>query len=156
MKVGIMGGTFDPIHYGHLVAAEQARVGAKLDEVWFMPTHVPPHKSHLPAASAARRWEMVNKAIEDHPCFRACDLELRQGGTSYTVNTVKLLCSQEPGIDFAYIIGADMVEFLPNWFKINEIIQYIYFIGLQRPGYSIDMTNLTEAIEERVTIVACR
>jgi nicotinate-nucleotide adenylyltransferase len=150
MKVGIMGGTFDPVHIGHLIAAQHACEQAGLDEVWFMPTYMPPHKEQAPKASPEQRWSMVCLAIEEHSHFRPSDLELRKGGISYSIDTVTELLKQYPTYHFAYIIGADMVQYLPKWYKIDELVQKISFIGLQRPGYIWDMAMLPEAIRNAV------
>ena len=152
MKVGIMGGTFDPIHIGHLIAAQIACEQAGLDEVWFMPTNVPPHKENAPLASAEQRLQMVKLAVDAHPYFRPLDIELRKGGISYTIDTVKLLREEQPGIHFSYIIGADMVQFLPKWYKIEELTALITFIGLMRPGYILDLEDLPVHIQQAVRL----
>ncbi|WP_282941413.1 nicotinate-nucleotide adenylyltransferase [Paenibacillus sp. RC67] len=154
MKVGIMGGTFDPIHIGHLIAAQCAFEQSALDEVWFMPTNVPPHKQQAPGATPKQRWEMVCKAVEGHPYFRPIDIELQKGGVSYSIDTVKLLKQQHPGIHFSYIIGADMVQYLPKWYKFDELVQLISFIGLQRPGYELDVKQLSDQVRQAVSIVS--
>ncbi|GAA3407606.1 nicotinate-nucleotide adenylyltransferase [Paenibacillus hodogayensis] len=154
MKVGIMGGTFDPIHQGHLLAAERAREEAGLDEVWFMPTNTPPHKPNAPKATAAQRLDMVKAAIARDPHFREETTEIRRGGTSYTVDTVRELKERHPDIDFYYIIGADMVQYLPNWTRIDELVKMITFVGLARPGYSADAGQLPAAIRASVLTVA--
>lgn len=152
MQVGIMGGTFDPIHHGHLLAAEMAREAAGLDEVWFMPSYVPPHKKPGPSASPEERLEMVRLAVEGHPAFRATDIEIEKGDTSYTAETVELLTGRFPDIRFSYIIGADMVMYLPKWYKIREIVERIGFIGLARPGHELDLSVLPEPVRSRVTL----
>lgn len=146
-----MGGTFDPVHLGHLIAAEQAREAAGLDEVWFMPSNVPPHKKHAPGASPAERLEMVRLAVEGHPAFRRTDIELAKGGTSYTAETVDLLTERFPEIEFAYIIGADMVMYLPKWYRIEDIVRRISFIGLQRAGFDLEPEGLPAHIHGSVT-----
>ncbi|MBA2938227.1 nicotinate-nucleotide adenylyltransferase [Paenibacillus sp. CGMCC 1.16610] len=153
MLVGIMGGTFDPIHTGHLIAAERARVEAGLDEVWLMPANVPPHKSNAPKATTQQRWEMVCLAAEGNPFFRPIDIEISKGGVSYSIDTIQLLRKQYPTTEFAYIIGADMVQYLPQWHRIDDIVRHIRFIGLARPGYELDMAHMSANIRERVTIV---
>lgn len=152
MKIGIMGGTFDPIHYGHLIAAEQARTEASLDEVWFMPARIPPHKPRTQGATPEQRLAMVKHAIRDHNNFRECDIELTMEGPSYSINTLKLLTSQYPEHSFHYIIGADMVEYLPNWYQIEEIVKLTSFVALQRPGYSLSMNHLPTSIQNRVKV----
>lgn len=150
MKIGIMGGTFDPVHIGHLLAAENARESARLDEVWFMPTYSPPHKPSSPAADAGHRLRMVELAIDGHPQFRACPLEIDKGGTSYTYETVRLLKHLYPHDKFSYIIGADMVRYLPNWARIDELVEGIRFIGLKRPGYDWRSGDLPPTIANAV------
>lgn len=152
-RIGIMGGTFDPIHTGHLVAAESAKHGAVLDEVWFMPVYVPPHKSHAPEASPEERMEMVRLAVEPVNYFRSCDYEMQKGGVSYSYDTVCELKRMYPDSKFSYIIGADMVEYLPKWHKINELARMITFIGLRRPGFSDDLSILPADLRQAVTIV---
>ncbi|MBD0379049.1 nicotinate-nucleotide adenylyltransferase [Paenibacillus sedimenti] len=153
MLVGIMGGTFDPIHTGHLIAAERARVEAGLDEVWLMPANVPPHKPNAPKATARQRFDMVCLAAEGNAFFRPLDIEIGKGGVSYSIDTIELLSSQHPDTDFAYIIGADMVQYLPQWHRIDDIVRHIRFIGLARPGYELDMDTIPIHIRSRVTIV---
>ncbi|WNQ13410.1 nicotinate-nucleotide adenylyltransferase [Paenibacillus aurantius] len=153
MKVGIMGGTFDPIHLGHLLAAERAREQAGLDEVWFMPAHVPPHKAHAPKADAEARWEMVVRATKSHAAFQAVDFELRRGGTSYTIDTITELRKTYPDHQFFYIIGGDMVMYLPKWYRIGELARQVTFIGLERPGYVIKLEELPDEIRRSVLLV---
>ncbi|MDF2722971.1 MAG: nicotinate-nucleotide adenylyltransferase, partial [Paenibacillus sp.] len=150
MKVGIMGGTFDPIHQGHLLAAERAREEAGLDEVWFMPSNTPPHKPNAPKASVEQRLAMVEAAIADNRFFRAETIEIVRGGTSYTIDTIHQLKLLYPNIEFCYIIGADMVQYLPNWVRIDELARLVTFIGLGRPGYSSDTERLPASIRDSV------
>lgn len=152
MKVGIMGGTFDPVHHGHLVAAEAAREAAGLDEVWFMPSYVPPHKSQGPAAGPEERLEMVRLAVEGNASFRVTDAEIRKGGTSYTYDTMAMLTKEHPEADFSYIIGADMVMYLPKWYRIDELVTLTGFIGLARPGWEILPESLPEHIRSKVQL----
>ncbi len=147
MKIGIMGGTFDPIHLGHMIAAERAREDCGLDEVWFIPSFVPPHKEQPPGANADERLKMVGLAIGDHPQFRIRDMEIRRGGVSYSVDTVRQLRADHPDHQFFYIIGADMVQYLPKWYKIEEILSSVRFIGLHRPGVDLGALPLPPAIE---------
>jgi nicotinate-nucleotide adenylyltransferase len=148
MKVGIMGGTFDPIHMGHLIAAERAREEAELDEVWFLPAYTPPHKKHQPLASPEQRVQMIRLSIEGNPYFRLSQLEMERQGTSYTIDTMKALIGRHPEYYFYFIIGADMVEYLPKWYKIEELIGLIQFIGLARPGFSIPSINRSSFHEQ--------
>ncbi|MFC3748279.1 nicotinate-nucleotide adenylyltransferase [Paenibacillus sp. GCM10012306] len=151
MKIGIMGGTFDPPHIGHMLAAESARDTYRLDEVWFMPSHIPPHK-HKAGASGEDRLAMVQEAVKDHPSFRALDLEVLRGGVSYTIDTIRELQSKHPQSEFYFIIGADMVEYLPKWQSIDELVQRLTFIGVGRPGTTLDLKALPDHIAGRVTL----
>jgi nicotinate-nucleotide adenylyltransferase len=154
MKIGIMGGTFDPIHLGHMIAAERAREAAGLDEVWFMPTYIPPHKQNQPVASAEMRLAMVKLAVAEHPNFRAVDYELARGGTSYSADTIQILRQLHPEFSFYYIIGADMVVYLPKWDRIAEIVKVVSFIGLQRPGFEVELKKMPEELAANVQMVA--
>jgi nicotinate-nucleotide adenylyltransferase len=153
MRVGIMGGTFDPIHTGHLIVGERARVGAGLDQVWFMPTNISPHKRGAPIASAAQRWDMVCRAIEGNPHFFPTDIEIQKGGVSYSIDTIELLIERHPDAQFAYIIGADMVQYLPKWHRIEEIVQKVRFVGLERPGCQLQMDLLPATIQAVLQMV---
>ena len=96
MRLGIFGGTFDPVHYGHLLLAEQCREQAQLDEVWFLPAHVSPHKQNARPASAEARIEMLQLAIGGHAAFHVCRLEVDRGGVSYTAATLEQLAGEDP------------------------------------------------------------
>lgn len=153
MNIGLMGGTFDPIHLGHLIAAERAREEARLDEVRFMPAFTPPHKSGAPTATAGQRLDMVRLAIEGHSAFKPETIELEREGTSYTIDTMRALTKREPDAAFWFIIGGDMVQYLPKWARIDELAALVRFIGLERPGFPIRLDGLPAAIAERVVPV---
>lgn len=135
VAIGLMGGSFDPIHLGHIEIAQQAKDAMGLDQVWFIPTGRPPHKAHL-GASAAQRLEMTRLAVEDLPWAKACDVEVFREGTIYTVDTLGLLTAQHPGVQFYYIIGADTLVDLPNWRNTQKVCTLCEFICLRRPGIS--------------------
>lgn len=145
LKIGIMGGTFDPIHIGHLVAAETVREGLGLDEVWFMPSHIPPHKAEA-GFSAEERMQMVELAIGTQPAFRTLDIELRRGGVSYTVDTMGELAAKYPDADFHFIIGTDMVNYLPKWNRIEELAGLTRFAAVGRGGYELHEEVVPEAV----------
>lgn len=153
MKVGIMGGTFDPIHLGHLLAGERVREAIGLDEVWFMPSYIPPHKHMAPEALSEHRWNMVCLAIENHPQFRPLDIELIRQGTSYTYDTLRQLREQHPQVEFYFIIGGDMVQYLPKWYKIEQLVHLTSFVGLERAGVSIEWQRIPANLRERITMV---
>ncbi len=146
-----MGGAFDPIHVGHLLVAEAARDQFALEEVWFMPSHLPPHKRKA-GVSGQMRLEMVTEAIAGNPAFKPLDIELKRGGISYTIDTMKELQRLHPDIRFHFIIGADMINYLPKWEGIEELVQMVTFIGLQRPGSMLELDSLPEYIEEAVCL----
>ncbi|MCU6709546.1 nicotinate-nucleotide adenylyltransferase [Paenibacillus sp. J5C_2022] len=151
--IGIMGGAFDPIHTGHLLAAEAARDGAGLDEVWFIPSAVSPLKANEPGMSGEQRYEMVCEAIKGNEAFRALDLELHRGGVSYSIDTVTELQSRYPDCSFAYIIGSDRIHDLHRWHRIGELAERIAFIGLERPSDALRTEALPNWLKERLTMV---
>ncbi|MGO4346532.1 nicotinate-nucleotide adenylyltransferase [Paenibacillus sp. MCAF9] len=152
-KIGIMGGTFDPIHIGHLIAAETAREQSGLDEVWFIPSYGPPLKANEPGVSGERRYEMVCNAIESNKAFRALDIELQRGGVSYSYDTIVELQGRYPNHSFSYIIGSDRINDLPKWHEIEQLAARISFIGLERPGNPVDISALPVFLQERVSLV---
>lgn len=135
-KVGILGGTFDPPHIGHLVVGNEVLDALKLDEIRFMPNHVPPHKKKTSDVSDEDRVAMLKYAIEGNEYFSIEMMEIERQGTSYTYETIQLLQQREPHLDFYFIIGADMIEYLPMWHKIDELMKSIKFVGVKRPTYS--------------------
>lgn len=151
MNIGIMGGTFDPLHIGHMLAAEAARDSYGLDEVWFMPSHIPPHKQQA-GLTGEERLELVQAAVLDCGHFRILDWEVRRGGVSYTVETARRLKETYPGHRFHFIIGADMVEYLPKWREIGELTQLLTFIGVARPGTELNLGALPSGIADKVVI----
>jgi nicotinate-nucleotide adenylyltransferase len=152
-RIGLMGGTFDPIHLGHLLAAETAREACGLDEVWFIPSRTPPLKESEPFASGEDRLEMVRLAIAGNPAFRALDLELRRPGVSYSIDTARELKDRCPGCGFSYIIGGDRVNDLPSWHRIAELAEIVEFIGVGRPGHPVDIGALPEFLRGRVRVI---
>lgn len=137
MKIAIFGGTFDPPHLGHLIMAEEVMNACGLDEVWFMPSPDPPHKKGEVRTPSKHRIEMVKKAIADNDHFRLSLFEFEREGPSYSYDTVKKLLVRFPEHDFSFLIGADMVEFLPNWHRIDELVKLISFIAVGRHGFSL-------------------
>lgn len=135
-KVGILGGTFDPPHLGHLLIANEVYSELQLDEVWFMPNQEPPHKKQSGSVTNEERLEMLNLAIRDHECFKVEPIELEREGPSYTIDTMKILNERHPDLQFYFIIGADMIEYLPKWHNIDALIKLVQFVGVERPEYS--------------------
>jgi nicotinate-nucleotide adenylyltransferase len=137
-KIGILGGTFDPPHHGHLLIANEVLSALELDEIWFMPNHEPPHKQKSKSITNEDRLEMLKLAIEGNHQFRVTTVELERQGTSFTVDTMKILNETYKDFQFFFIIGADMIEYLPKWYKINELVELVQFVGVERPEYSHD------------------
>ena len=135
-KVGILGGTYNPPHMGHLVMADQVMDQLDLDKILFMPTAQPPHSSvEKKTISSDIRVEMLKLAIQDHPAFDMELYEVKAGGKNYTYDTMKALIDLYPAVDFYFIIGGDMISDLPTWYKIDELVQLVQFVGVKRPGY---------------------
>ncbi len=133
-RIGLLGGTFDPIHFGHLLLAVHSYEELDLDRVIFIPSRLPPHKSE-PVAEAADRLEMVRLAAADDARFLVCDCELGRSEPSYTIDTVRQLQSSL-GSDahLFWLIGSDMVGDLPSWHKIGELVDLIEIIVVGRAG----------------------
>jgi nicotinate-nucleotide adenylyltransferase len=123
-KIGILGGTFDPPHFGHLIMANEVASQLNLDSVWFLPNQVPPHKVKTSSTTTVERLQMLEKATENNPLFR--------------IETMAILKKEYPEHEFYFIIGADMIEYLPKWYKINELVQLVHFVGVKRPGFSTE------------------
>jgi nicotinate-nucleotide adenylyltransferase len=132
MRIGIFGGTFDPIHWGHLLLAEQCREQLSLDEVWFVPAGVPPHKLAAARTSGAHRRQMVEFAIAGHEQFRVCDLELQRPGPSFTVDTLRELHRRHPEHDWWLLIGADSLRDFPTWREPEQIVQLARIAAVNR------------------------
>jgi nicotinate-nucleotide adenylyltransferase len=139
-----MGGTFDPIHLGHLRAAENAREGLGLDEVRFVPAQVPPHRA-APASSARDRYAMVVLATALNPRFVADDLELRREGPSYTVDTIARLRDERPGDAFVLIVGSDTFPELATWKDHDRLLHMCTVAVVTRPEEGRDEGGLPPA-----------
>jgi nicotinate-nucleotide adenylyltransferase len=135
-KVGILGGTFDPPHYGHLLIANEVLSALSLDEVWFMPNHEPPHKKKSHSVKDSDRVRMIELAIKGNEAFKLQTIELEREGPSYTIDTMEMINNMYEGDQFFFIIGADMIEYLPKWHRIDELVKLVQFVGVQRPSYS--------------------
>jgi len=134
VTIGILGGTFDPIHIGHLILAQE--IGQKLcfSKILFIPAKIPPHKQN--SAADFHRYEMVKLAIQDNPFFDISRVELDRSGISYTIDTIQILQTQlqEP---LAFIIGADNILDLPNWYQWQKLVQICEFAIGSRPGFDL-------------------
>ncbi len=115
MRLGIYGGTFDPVHYGHLLLAECCREQLALDQVWFLPAAVPPHKQHLELTAGAARIDMLRLAIGGQESFRVCPYEVDRGGVNYTVETLEHFRDEDPARELFFLMGADSLRDLSTW-----------------------------------------
>jgi len=146
MRIGILGGSFDPIHYGHLLLAEVCLEQLPLDTVWFVPAATAPHKSDAEGASAEQRREMVELAIAGHPAFSCSAMEIERGGLSYTVDTLSEIARENPQATLYLLMGADSLADLPLWRDPEGICQLAIPVVAARPGQAaVDFKQL-EAI----------
>ncbi len=134
MKIGFLGGSFDPIHLGHLAIAQDAFEGCGLDRLEFIPAAESPLKGRELTAGAGQRLEMVRLALAGDPRFGVLDLELRRGGVSYTVDTVRELRGRFAGAELFWVIGTDQLVRLAEWKDIGELVRLVEFVHLARPG----------------------
>ena len=143
-RIGILGGTFDPIHMGHLITAEIVRVSAALDEIIFIPAARPPHKENKGEAPAEDRLLMVQCAVEGNPSFSVSDIELKREGPSYTVDTIAVLSEQLRGAELFFITGADAMNDLYRWHDPVRLLHSCTFIVAARQGVELDESRLAE------------
>ncbi len=137
-KIGIMGGTFNPIHNGHLFLAEHAYEQAGLDYVLFMPTLNPPHKAGMTVESAEHRLNMVRLAIQSNPHFMMSDLELQRQGITYTSDTLKALKNEEPENEYYFIVGADSLMMMAKWMEPQTVFNLSTILAGAREQYSVE------------------
>lgn len=131
-KIGIMGGTFDPIHNGHLLLGTQAYREYGLDQVWYMPSGQPPHKMDHSVTEAAIRLEMTRLAVEDRECFSCSDFEVERSGLTYTSQTLKLLHEKYPEQTFYFIIGADSLYEIEGWHEPASVLKQAVILAACR------------------------
>lgn len=136
-QVGILGGNFNPVHNAHLVVADQVRQQLGLDEVLLMPEYKPPHVDKKDTIDEKHRLKMLELAIDGVEGLSIETLELERQGISYTYDTMTMLIEANPDVDYYFIIGADMVDYLPKWHRIDELVKLVQFVGVQRPRYKV-------------------
>jgi nicotinate-nucleotide adenylyltransferase len=134
--IGLFGGSFDPVHHGHLIAALTAREALALDEVRFVPTATQPFKARGHAASSADRVAMLRAAVRQLPGFTVETTEVEREGPSFTIDTLRVLQAREPGRPFILLVGADAAADLPRWRDAEEILQRARVAVLARPGHA--------------------
>jgi len=134
-KIGIYGGTFDPIHHGHLILAREACETLALEKMIFVPAAVSPHKLGRVFAPAEIRLEMLRVAIDGERCFEIDESELHRNPPSYTIDTVELIRDREAGAQIFYFVGEDNVIALPSWHRFEELRELVQFVVLHRTGF---------------------
>jgi nicotinate-nucleotide adenylyltransferase len=138
MKTGLLGGTFNPVHLGHLVLAQDAVEKFELDRVFLVPCAQPPHKGTEALADAEHRYAMLEAAVCDNPFFEPLRIEMERGGISYSIDTVRALQELYPEDEFLFLIGADTLPELHTWHAIYELLDLCTFAGFARPGFDRD------------------
>jgi nicotinate-nucleotide adenylyltransferase len=141
-RIGIMGGTFDPIHHGHLVAASETQARFELDEVIFVPTGEPWQKSDREVSTAEDRYLMTVVATASNPRFSVSRVDIDRGGATYTVDTLRDLRAKYPDDDLFFITGADAMQQILSWRQADELFTLAHFVGVTRPGYQLVDTHL--------------
>jgi nicotinate-nucleotide adenylyltransferase len=158
MRLGLLGGTFDPIHFGHLLLAERCREECELDRVWFLPAGQPPHKSAEGISPGPQRAEMVEFAIAGHPQFEVNRMELGRAGRSFTVDTLREVHAEDPSRELFFLIGGDSLSDLPTWRDPPGIIKLATIVAVNRgdrplPDLNTLRRTLGDSIVERVRLV---
>ncbi|MEU4480801.1 nicotinate-nucleotide adenylyltransferase [Micromonospora sp. NPDC023966] len=142
-RIGIMGGTFDPIHHGHLVAASEVADRFGLDEVVFVPTGQPWQKADEPVSSPEDRYLMTVIATASNPRFQVSRVDIDRGGPTYTVDTLRDLHAEYgPKVQLFFITGADALERILSWKDLDEVLELAHFIGVTRPGFELSDKHL--------------
>lgn len=136
-KLGLFGGSFDPIHRGHVEPVLAAADALRLEQVLYLPTARPPHKSDRDIAPALARYAMVELALLDHDRLRASDVEMTPGSTAYTIDTVAHFKAARPEVEWHYIVGSDAFVDLPHWRRGAELLESVDFVVLSRPGFTL-------------------
>jgi nicotinate-nucleotide adenylyltransferase len=141
-RIGIMGGTFDPVHHGHLVAASEVQAKFDLDEVIFVPTGQPWQKSNRKVSAAEDRYLMTVVATASNPRFSVSRVDIDRVGTTYTIDTLRDLRAIHPEAELFFITGADALEQILSWRQAEELFSLAHFVGVTRPGYRLDSRHL--------------
>lgn len=157
--IGIMGGTFDPIHYGHLVTAEAVRSQFQLEKVFFVPSGNPPHKNPDLITDSQHRYLMTFLSITTNKYFETSQIEINRSGKSYAYDTVKLFRKNLPEYDIYFITGADAIKEILTWHRVEELLDLCYFVAATRPGYDLEdlkkeeLKVLPQEYLERIMII---
>jgi nicotinate-nucleotide adenylyltransferase len=153
-KIGVMGGTFDPIHHGHLVAASEVADRFGLDEVIFVPTGQPWQKSEREVSRAEDRYLMTVIATASNPRFSVSRVDIDRGGPTYTADTLTDLQAEHPGAELYFITGADALAQILSWHRLDELFRLAHFVGVTRPGYELGDDHLPDGAVSLVAVPA--
>lgn len=163
MRLGVMGGTFDPVHHGHLVAASEVQNLFSLDEVAFVPSGQPWQKAGKLVSSAEHRYLMTVIATASNPRFWVSRVDIDRPGPTYTIDTLRDLAAQHPDAELFFITGADALEQIVSWKDADELFALAHFVGVTRPGYVLsddhlprDAVSLVEVPAMAISSSACR
>ena len=151
MRIGVYGGSFDPVHFGHLVPVEEARRKLALDEILFVPAFQPPHKPFGPSAPSHHRFAMLALALEEYPAFRLSDFEVARGGTTYTIETLRHLRAARADREFLLVLGSDSLTRITTWRSWQELLTEFHVAVVEREEFSPAelLRELPEAISAR-------
>jgi nicotinate-nucleotide adenylyltransferase len=153
LRIGVMGGTFDPIHHGHLVAASEVQARFDLHEVVFVPTGQPWQKSSREVSAAEDRYLMTVIATASNPHFSVSRVDIDRGGPTYTIDTLRDLRAQRPGADLYFITGADALAQILTWREAKGVFELAHFVGCTRPGTTIDQATVDRLPGGKVTLI---
>ena len=147
MRLGLFGGSFDPVHYGHLLLAECCREQCRLDRVWFLPAAVPPHKQDRQLSDAQVRIDMLELAVAGHEAFGVSRYEIDRGGVSYTIDTLTELRQRHGAdVEMTWVIGSDMVPELPGWHRAGELLEMARIQIVARSPWDQRMSEILERL----------
>ncbi|MEO9323571.1 nicotinate-nucleotide adenylyltransferase [Nocardioides sp. C4-1] len=152
-RVGVMGGTFDPIHHGHLVAASEVQSWFDLDEVVFVPTGQPWQKSDRAVSPAEHRYLMTVVATAANPRFRVSRVDVDRHGPTYTIDTLRDLAAELPDADLYFITGADALSEIFSWRDAERLFELAHFVGCTRPGADLSESTVEAIPHDRVTLL---
>ncbi|WP_084216886.1 nicotinate-nucleotide adenylyltransferase [Pseudonocardia spinosispora] len=153
-RIGVMGGTFDPIHHGHLVAASEVSFRFGLDQVLFVPTGEPWQKGGRQVSPAEDRYLMTVVATASNPQFTVDRVDIERPGATYTVDTLRELRTRHPGAELFFITGADALSQILSWHRVEELFELAHFVGVTRPGYELGDDHLPEGSVTLVEVPA--
>ena len=148
LRLGVLGGTFDPVHLGHLILAEVGREQLRLGRVLFVPAGQPWRKAGRAVAAAEYRLAMLRLATRGHPAFEVSSIELERAGPTYTVDTLEALRRENPGAELFFLVGIDALLDLPNWREPGRIVELATLAVAQRPGERLDLGEVSDRLPE--------